>query len=79
MYAKSLNNDARKLLAYLKKGDIVKMELDENNEPISERFYSERGLTEFVNYLEGSREKLIPNPIYMEGKKENVPVQVALS
>ena len=54
-------------------------ELDENNEPISERFYSEGGLTEFVNYLEGSREKLIPNPIYMEGKKENVPVQVALS
>ena len=29
----------------------------------SEVFYSEGGLTEFVNYLEGSREKLIPNPI----------------
>ena len=56
-----------------------KRELDENNEPKSEVFYSEGGLTEFVNYLEGSREKLIPNPIYMEGKKENFPVQVALS
>ena len=46
-----------------------KRELDENNEPKSEVFYSE-GATEFVNYLEGSREKLIPNPIYMEGKKK---------
>ena len=32
-----------------------------------------------MNYLDGSREKLIQNPIYMEGKKEEVPVQVALS
>ena len=58
---------------------IDKRELDESNEPKSEVFYSEGGLSEFVNYLEGSREKLIPNPIYMEGKKENFPVQVALS
>ena len=56
-----------------------KRDLDDNNEPKTEVFYSEGGLTEFVNYLEGSREKLIPNPIYMEGKKENFPVQVALS
>ena len=54
-------------------------ELDENNEQKSDEFYSEGGLVEFVNYLDGSREKLIQNPIYMEGKKEEVPVQVALS
>ena len=54
-------------------------EFDENNEQKSDEFYSEGGLVEFVNYLDGSREKLIQNPIYMEGKKEEVPVQVALS
>ena len=42
-------------------------ELDENNEQKSDEFYSEGGLVEFVNYLDGSREKLIQNPIYMEG------------
>ena len=54
-------------------------ELDDDNNPKRDEFISEGGLVEFVNYLDGSREKLIPEPIYMEGKKENVPVQVALS
>ena len=54
-------------------------ELDDDGNPKRDEFISEGGLVEFVNYLDGSREKLIPEPIYMEGKKENVPVQVALS
>ena len=54
-------------------------ELDDDGNPKRDEFISEGGLIEFVNYLDVSREKLIPEPIYMEGKKENVPVQVALS
>jgi len=54
-------------------------ELDDDGNSKRDEFISEGGLVEFVNYLDGSREKLIPEPIYMEGKKENVPVQVALS
>jgi DNA gyrase subunit B len=57
---------------------VDERETDDNGEKKKETFFSEGGLVEFVNYLDGSREKLIP-PIYMEGKKENVPVQVALS
>tara|TARA_B100001057_G_scaffold148128_1_gene148053 strand:- start:1702 stop:3654 length:1953 start_codon:yes stop_codon:yes gene_type:complete len=57
---------------------VDERETDDNGEKKKETFFSEGGLIEFVNYLDGSREKLIP-PIYMEGKKENVPVQVALS
>ncbi|MDP4680351.1 MAG: DNA topoisomerase (ATP-hydrolyzing) subunit B [Cyclobacteriaceae bacterium] len=45
----------------------------------SEVFLSEGGLVEFVEYLDSSREKLIPKPIYMEGEKGGVPVQVALT
>ena len=58
---------------------IDERDTDENGEFKKETFFSEGGLVEFVNYLDGSREKLIPDPIYMEGKKENVPVQVAMS
>ena len=58
---------------------IDERDTDENGEYKKETFFSEGGLVEFVNYLDGSREKLIPDPIYMEGKKENVPVQVAMS
>ncbi|MFY0651093.1 MAG: DNA topoisomerase (ATP-hydrolyzing) subunit B [Cyclobacteriaceae bacterium] len=45
----------------------------------SEEFFSEGGLVEFVEYLDGSREKLIPTPVYMEGEKGGVPVQVAMT
>ncbi len=41
-------------------------------------FYSETGLLEFVQYLDGTREKLTQNPIYLETEKNGVPVEVAL-
>jgi DNA gyrase subunit B len=44
-----------------------------------EEFYSEGGLTEFVSYLDSTREQLIAEPIYMEGDKNGVPVQVAIT
>ncbi len=54
-------------------------EKDEKGQSIGEVFLSEGGLTEFVEYLDSSREKLIPSPIYMEGEKNGVPVQVGLN
>lgn len=56
-----------------------KREKDDAGNFIGEEFYSEGGLIEFVNYLDGSREKLIPAPVYMEGEKGDIPVQVALT
>jgi DNA gyrase subunit B len=53
-------------------------DLDENGAPKSDDFFSEGGLSEFVTYLDSTREKLIPEPIYMEGDKNGVPVQVAM-
>ena len=44
-----------------------------------ETFLSTGGLREFVGYLDVSRESLIPEPIYMDGEKGGIPVQVALS
>ena len=58
---------------------IDKRELNDKGEPLHEQFFSEGGLREFVAYLDSSREKLIPDPIYMEGEKGGIPVQVALS
>lgn len=51
----------------------------ETGDFLSEAFHSEGGLAEFVEYLDGSREKLIPSPIYMDGEKGEVPVQVAMN
>ena len=53
-------------------------ELDEKEEPRSDLFFSEGGLSEFVLYLDASREKLIEAPIFMKGDKNGVPVEVAM-
>jgi DNA gyrase subunit B len=45
----------------------------------SEEFYSQEGLIEFVNYLEGTRQQLLSRPIFMENNKNGVPVQVAMT
>ena len=69
-------------LAYLNKGIRITLtdnrEFNENNEPISDVFYSEGGLKEFVEYLDATREKIIEEPIFMEGEKQGIPVEVAM-
>ncbi len=52
---------------------------DESGQPRTETFYSEGGLREFVEYIDSTREKLIPEPIYIENLKGEIPIQVALS
>jgi DNA gyrase subunit B len=51
---------------------------NENGEPIYEVFHSTDGLKEFVLYLDDTREKLIDEPIYMDGEKSGIPVEVAM-
>ncbi len=69
-------------LSYLNKGIHIQLtdlrDLNDNNEPLTEEFYSEGGLREFVDYLDATREKLIDEPIYMEGEKQGIPVEVAM-
>ena len=69
-------------LAYLNKGIRITLQdrrqLDENNQPLQEDFLSEGGLKEFVSYLDGGKEKLIDEPIYIEGEKGGIPVEVAM-
>jgi DNA gyrase subunit B len=52
---------------------------DEHGQPRTETFYSEGGLREFVEYIDSTREKLIPEPIYIESNKGDIPIQVAMS
>ncbi len=54
-------------------------ETDEKGLPRSDQFLSMGGLREFVEYLDSTREKLIPAPIYIENTKSEIPVQVAMN
>jgi DNA gyrase subunit B len=53
-------------------------EKDEQGNPKHDEFYSEGGLREFVAYIDSTREKLIPEPIYIENEKGEFPIQVAM-
>ena len=68
-------------LAYLNKGIEISIEdrrPDENGNVRKNRFYSENGLKDFINYLDQSREKLMPEPICIEGEKQGIPIEIAL-
>ena len=54
-------------------------QIDENGDPLFDEFLSEGGLVEFIEYLDSTREKLIPQPIYIDANKGDIPVQVAMS
>lgn len=51
---------------------------DENGNYTTDTFYSERGLVEFVEYLDATREKLIEKPIYLDTDKTGIPIEVAM-
>ncbi|WP_026811589.1 DNA topoisomerase (ATP-hydrolyzing) subunit B [Arenibacter latericius] len=77
----TLSNRMREL-AFLNKGLAItltdKRQIDENGEYLSERFFSEEGLKEFIKFLDGNREPLIGTVIAMEGEKNDIPVEVAM-
>lgn len=69
-------------LSYLNKGITLtitdKRQKDDNGNYISNTFCSQEGLKEFVIYIDDTREKLIEEPIYIEGEKAGVPVEMAM-
>lgn len=69
-------------LSYLNKGVTIKLtdkrNKDDEGNFISEIFYSDIGLPEFVRYLDSTRESLISKVISMEGEKNGIPVEVAM-
>lgn len=68
-------------LSFLNKGiNLILIDEREKNEAgefKSEQFFSNGGLKEFVGYLDGNREKLIPEVIYLESDKFGIPVEIA--
>lgn len=70
-------------LSYLNKGISLKItdlrEKEEDGSYRTETFLSEGGLSEFVLYLDQTREQLLERPITVEGTRDQVMVEVALT
>ncbi len=69
-------------LSYLNKGITITLtderEKLEDGSFRSEVFHSEGGLKEFVAYIDGNRESIMENVIFMEGERDDIPVEVAM-
>jgi len=69
-------------LAYLNKGITLTIlderEKDDKGNMLQEVFFSSTGLTDFINYLDANREKLIPEPISMEGERSGIPIEISM-
>ena len=69
-------------LSFLNKGITItltdKRRTDDKGAFVSEVFHSERGLEEFIVFLDESREPLIQKVIAIEGEKSGIPVEIAM-
>jgi len=76
-----LSNRMREL-SFLNKGVTISItdnrEETKKGEKKSETFHSKEGLSEFIKYIDKSREPIISNIIKMESEKNNIPVEVAM-
>lgn len=65
-------------MAFLNKGVRIVFRDERPEEPVEKDFCYEGGLREFVKYLNRNKEVLFPEPIYTEGIKDGVLVEVAM-
>ncbi len=69
-------------LSFLNQGVTIsitdKRTKDDEGNFIHEEFMSTEGLSEFVRYLDATREQLTSTVIAMEGEKNGIPVEVAM-
>ena len=69
-------------LSFLNKGLTISItdnrKKGKDGNPLSETFHSKEGLSEFIKYLDESREPIINDIIKMEGEKNSIPVEVAM-
>lgn len=69
-------------LSYLNKGITITItderEKLEDGTFKTETFHSQGGLKEFVEYIDGNRESIMEHVIFMEGERDDIPVEVAM-
>ena len=70
-------------LAFLNAGITLTLtdrrELDSEGNPRREVFHSDDGLSEFVRYIDSSKEPLIPHVIHLNTERQGIPVEVAMT
>ena len=76
----SLDTIAKHLkeLAFLNRGIMITLRDDRLAEPYEKVYKYDGGLSDFVLYLNDSKSKLFPNPIFIEGERDGVYISLAM-
>jgi len=74
---KTLTSRVREL-AFLNKGLRISITDNRPEESVTESFYYEGGIKEYVNYLDDNKDVLFEDPIYVEGIEKGISVEVSL-
>ncbi|MCR4964639.1 MAG: DNA topoisomerase (ATP-hydrolyzing) subunit B [Bacteroidales bacterium] len=82
VYDFNILSDRLKELAYLNKGITLTItdmrSADDKGEHPKHVYHSENGLRDYIAYLDESKTKITSKPIYIEGERQGVPVEVAM-
>ncbi|WP_305969669.1 MULTISPECIES: DNA topoisomerase (ATP-hydrolyzing) subunit B [unclassified Mameliella] len=65
-------------LAFLNSGVRIILEDERPAEPLKTELHYEGGVREFVKYLDRSKQSVMAEPVYMEGEKDGIGVEVAM-
>jgi DNA gyrase subunit B len=74
---KTLENRLREL-AFLNSGARIILRDERTAEPLEADLYYEGGVREFVKYLDRSKTGLLEEPVFMQGEKDGIGVEVAM-
>ena len=74
---KTLTSRVREL-AFLNKGLRISITDNRPTESVTESFYYEGGIKEYVKYLDDNKDVLFEDPIYVEGMEKGISVEVSL-
>jgi DNA gyrase subunit B len=74
---KTLENRLREL-AFLNSGVNILVEDERPAEPLKTEFCFEGGVREFVRYIDRSKTAVMAEPIYIEGTRDDIGVEVAM-
>ncbi|MDE3121856.1 MAG: DNA topoisomerase (ATP-hydrolyzing) subunit B [Paracoccaceae bacterium] len=74
---KTLENRLREL-AFLNSGVRIVLEDERPAQPLRTELFYEGGVREFVRYLDRSKAPIVPDPIFIQGERGGIGVEVAM-
>ena len=65
-------------LAFLNRGMRISIEDKREEEPVINEYHYDGGIKSYVEYLNANKTVIFPEPVYLEGKQQDIAVEVSM-